>query len=310
MKRALVIGYGSIGKRHAGILSKFKKFDEIFILTTQKQKKYKSISDVEEIKDINPSYIVIASTTNKHFKYLHYCEKNLSGKIILVEKPVFNKIQEFKINNNIVYVGYNLRFHPIIQKIKKEINNENLFNVNIQNSSYLPNWRLGRDYSKTSSAKKTSAGGILLDLSHELDFIQYLFGKYIIDYSFNKKISHLNIDTDDILIVNGHIKKKSNKKIRIQVNLNFFSSISKREIFIDGKKISIFGDINNSKLKIDNRKKFKSISYNKGYKELINKTYVDMHKAAIKKDEKIICTFDQGLNIMNLIENIKKEKKL
>ena len=121
MKIALVIGYGSIGKRHVKILTKFKKFKKIVVFTKQKIKNYNTISNLAEIRKLNPSYIVISTRTNEHFKYLAYCEKYFSGKTILVEKPVFEKIRQMSIRKNKVYVGYNLRFHPVIQKIKQVI---------------------------------------------------------------------------------------------------------------------------------------------------------------------------------------------
>ena len=90
-------------------------------------------------------------------------------------------------NTNKVFVGYNLRFHPVIKKLKKEIKNKKIFNVNIQNSSYLPSWRKNNVYTKTSSAKKALGGGVLLDISHELDFIRYLFGSFKINMLLIKK---------------------------------------------------------------------------------------------------------------------------
>ena len=93
MNSALIIGFGSIGKRHASILTKLKRFDEVFIFSSQNIKKYKTISFLRQIKDIDPSYIVIASTTNNHFKHLSYCEENLAGKTILIEKPILINIK-------------------------------------------------------------------------------------------------------------------------------------------------------------------------------------------------------------------------
>ena len=43
-------------------------------------------------------------------------------------------------------------------------------------NSFLPNWRSNRDYRKSSSLKKVEGGGVLLELSHEIDYIRNLFG--------------------------------------------------------------------------------------------------------------------------------------
>ena len=45
--KVLIIGYGSIGKRHADILSKNKKIKEIKILTKQKLIKQNTNEDLE-----------------------------------------------------------------------------------------------------------------------------------------------------------------------------------------------------------------------------------------------------------------------
>ena len=53
-KIALVIGYGSIGKKHAKILKSLKDVDEVVVLTSQKKIPYRKINSLNEIKKINP----------------------------------------------------------------------------------------------------------------------------------------------------------------------------------------------------------------------------------------------------------------
>ena len=73
-----------------------------------------------------------------------------------------------KLKNN-YYVGYNLRFHPVILFLKKIFKNKKIFSINITSHSYLPKWRK-IDYRKSVSAKKKLGGGILLELSLEFDY--------------------------------------------------------------------------------------------------------------------------------------------
>ena len=79
----------------------------------------------------------------------------------------------------------------------KKIRYKKIWSVNIFCGAYLPCWINNIHYSKSSSAKKKLGGGVLLDLSHELDYIQWLFGKMEIEYCKSKKLSNLNIETDD-----------------------------------------------------------------------------------------------------------------
>ena len=307
MKIALVIGYGSIGKRHVKILTKFKKFKKIVVFTKQKIKNYNTISNLAEIRKLNPSYIVISTRTNEHFKYLAYCEKYFSGKTILVEKPVFEKIRQMSIRKNKVYVGYNLRFHPVIQKIKQVIKKKEIFNINIQNSSFLPNWRSNIHYTKSNSAKKLYGGGILLELSHELDFIRYLFGDYTINFSINKKVSNLKINTDDILVLSGFIRNNKKNKTILNLNQNFFSKIIRRDIFIDGKNFYMHADLINSEIKILRNQNTQTFSNKKNSSAILDDTYYDLHKAVLRNDEKIVCTYKQALVVMRDIELIRRK---
>ena len=174
-KKILIIGFGSIGKRHAAILNKFRNVEKIFILTKQKISNYKSIKTLKEVKFINPDYILICSKTSDHYEHLKYIERHFKNKIVLVEKPLFNKSKNLTIKNNKVFVGYNLRYHPIIRFLKNKIKKKKIFSVYIFCGSYLPNWRKNQNYQFCYSSKKKMGGGVLLDLSHEIDYLQWIF---------------------------------------------------------------------------------------------------------------------------------------
>ena len=77
--KVLIIGYGSIGKRHANILSKIKKVSILKVLTKQIIKNIQSIKSKKEILKFDPDYVVIANETYLHFNYLSFFEKNFKG---------------------------------------------------------------------------------------------------------------------------------------------------------------------------------------------------------------------------------------
>ena len=153
-KTVLIIGYGSIGKKHAKLLKKFKNISKIYILTKQNCDNFNRVKSISEVSKINPDYILICSRTSDHFKHLSYLEKNLKNKIILVEKPVFRNFKNFRVHNNKVFIGYNLRYHPVINFIKNYVKNKKIFSINVSCYSYLPNWRKNINYAKSNSAKK------------------------------------------------------------------------------------------------------------------------------------------------------------
>ena len=116
---ALVIGYGSIGKRHANILNEMNEINNVSVLSNQRDLPFDTITSLEKIPNLKPDYVIIASNTSLHFEQLCFLNKILMEKKILVEKPLFDRFQDFVIKNNQVFVGYNLRFHPIMKKIKE-----------------------------------------------------------------------------------------------------------------------------------------------------------------------------------------------
>jgi predicted dehydrogenase len=299
-KKVLIIGYGSVGRKHASILKKFSNISKIYILTKQICLGFKKLNYFHQIKKINPDYIIICSRTADHLKHIRYIEKYFSKKIILVEKPLFHKYKNFLVKNNKIFISYNLRFNPIVSFLKKIKNKNKFYSAKLLCSSYLPDWRKNRNYAQTYSAKKEMGGGVLLDLSHEIDYIQWIFGKInSLEYAKILKISNLNLDVEDYAHIVGRIKK-----LNITVDLNFFSKLNYRIIFLDSNLLSIQGDLLKNELIIFNKKnsQSKKIRFKK-----IN-TYYQVHKSILKESFSKLCSYEQGKELMLLIHKIKKFK--
>ena len=254
---ALIIGYGSIAKKHLKCLKNIKKIDKIYIYSKRNIDYKYSINKLNQILEINPNYIIIASNTNEHYRHLKFIVNNFNHKIILVEKPLFHKNFNLKIKKNKVFIGYNLRMHPIIQFIKKHIYNELIFSVDVLCESFLPDWRKNRNYTDTYSAKNNLGGGVIMDLSHELDYLQWLFGSIIPKFSKVSKISNLKITSDDYFVLYGI----NNKKTHFNLSLNYFSKISSRLISIKGLNIYILADLIKNKIILIKNKKRKELFF-------------------------------------------------
>ena len=82
------------------------EISSVSVLTSQNIEKYLTIRSLSEISKLEPDYIVIASNTSLHFDQLTYLEKKYKDKIILVEKPLFDKKYDFTPQKNKVWVGY------------------------------------------------------------------------------------------------------------------------------------------------------------------------------------------------------------
>ena len=207
----------------------------------------------------------------------------------------------FQIKKNSIYVGYNLRFHPVIQYVSNLIKNTKIISIDSICRSNLKNWRK-INYTKSSSASKKKGGGVLLDLSHELDYIYYLFGDLFVRYSFNKKISNLKIDSDDTLYVFGNTLNNS----LFSIIANYYSKMEFRSFTITGNNILIYGDLINNYVLIKKNNKIIKKSWSKFN---IMKTYLDQHVSIIRNENsKILSNYNQSIKLMKIIRSIKLKK--
>ncbi len=301
--KILIIGYGSIGKRHDEVLSSFSKIESIDIVTKQSIDNriiYKSIQEIENISQY--SYFIIASETIMHYEQLVYLDLHVKNKIIFCEKPLFESKKKLEILNNEVYIGYVLRFHPLLQKLKDFLQNDKVINVNVKCGQYLPTWRPNTDYKKSYSSKKDEGGGVLLDLSHEIDYVQWLFGKIEDIKSYQVKISDLKIDSDDLTVVLGKTKKNT----IVNISIDYISKITHRRLIVDTLNNSYELDFILNKLTKKDKNRLKEI-YNFTNLER-NFMFEKMHKS-ILADKENICTYNEGLDVMDTISTIQGQNR-
>ena len=300
--KALIIGYGSIGRRHSKLLTKLLGKENIYVMSSKKKIPFKKINSFKDVSLLDPDYVVIASPTFLHFEQLKRIDKILSKKLVLIEKPLFSEKRKLSLKKNTYFVGYNLRFHPLINMLKDSIKKDEILQVNIICNSYLPDWRKNISYKKSYSSSKKRGGGVLLDLSHEIDYLRYLVGDIEHLFSKNSKVSELKIDTDDYLNLFGRIVGGG----FFNVNLNYFSKNPTREIFVETTSKSVHLNLIDSQITFYYLKKNKKV-IKKKYP--IERSYLDQHKAILSGDNSKICTLKEGTEVMNLVDRIQKFNK-
>lgn len=301
--QVLIIGYGSIGKRHEEVLSTFSHIKSIHVVTKQTLANKITFPSLETVENLdNYDYIIIASETYKHMSQLEYLALHVSHKLIFCEKPLFETEKILPMSNNTVFIGYVLRFHPLLKKIKTLLFNEKVLSVNVYCGQYLPTWRPNIDYTTSYSAKKSEGGGVLLDLSHELDYIQWLFGIMSDIQSYQLKISDLEIDSDDIVTLIA----KTQKGVVVSLSMDYISKITRRQMLIHTIAHTYELDfINNSliqkdKLGLEKRYEVENLERNSMFKE--------MHQSILGKDT-IACTYLEAQSVMKTIAIVQEQNR-
>lgn len=162
-------------------------------------------SDLNQALNFVPQLAVIANPSNLHISAAQPLVK--AGVHVLVEKPlsatpdgVAELLKTCADKGVVLLVGYNLRFVPSLRRFR-DLLNEGLigrvFSVRCEIGQYLPSWRPDTDYRKGVSALRARGGGALLELSHELDYLCWIFGGVDSVKATLSRQSKLEIDVED-----------------------------------------------------------------------------------------------------------------
>tara|TARA_Y100000589_G_scaffold188939_1_gene178803 strand:+ start:398 stop:1375 length:978 start_codon:yes stop_codon:yes gene_type:complete len=318
LEKILIIGFGSIGKKHARIINQFWPKTEISIVSSTLNNSHYRLSYIsnkfESIKQgliWRPDCAIISSPSSFHLEQaLILSRANIP---ILIEKPIGNGKENIKLWEELlslskkvpVMIGYVFRHDDCINHFKEFLNSDKLgklIEVNSYCGSWLPDWRKDFDYKKSVSAREKLGGGVLLELSHEIDFVNYLFGPIDIKYASAGQSSLLKIDVEDNALIYAESKKCSS----IIIRLNFCSKPNERyleAIFSNGKLIwdLIEGSVS---FKDDKGLKFMIFksTFDSDYKYKMQ--LINFFKFASNKG-KTICPLEDGLKVLNLISAAK-----
>ena len=290
---ALVIGYGSIGARHARLLTELGTHTAV-VSRREVDFPVAYFGLAEALATEHPDYVVIANKTNQHHDtLLNLAEFGYTG-TVLVEKPLFDNwvaLSPQPFRN--VFVAYNLRFHPAILRLKMLLKHERVLSALVYVGQYLPEWRPGSDYRACYSASAGQGGGALRDLSHELDYLIWMLGKWVSVTAIGGHFGPLEISSDDIYAVT----MATSLCPIINLQMNYLDRVGRRFILINTADHTIEVDLVKGILTVDRD----SETFVTG-RDL---TYRAMHEAIISGDERNLCTLEDGSEIMRLIQAVE-----
>ena len=240
------VGVGSIAKRHIDNLQSICKEKRIRLSMDALRHSASSKRNVifhhvyYDVDSLPKDYDVIFLTnpTEYHADMLKRLHNH--GKHFFVEKPItsvstMGLLDDFVMREeSVYYVACPLRYHPVIQYIKNNIDINKVHGIRAMSSSYLPDWRPGQNYRDTYSAHKDLGGGVDIDLIHEWDYLTYLFGMPSKVSSIIGKKSHLEIDSPDIAI---YIAEYQDKTLELHLDYYGRKTLRRVELYMDDDTI-------------------------------------------------------------------------
>ncbi len=209
----LIVGLGSIGRRHFRNLVSLGETD-IVLLRTRKATLpdddlagYPVETDLQTaLQKHKPDAVIVANPTALHLDVAIPAAE--AGCHILLEKPVSHSLERLDIlqkaaekSGSKILVGFQFRYHPTLNKARQLIESNVLgkvLTVHAHWGEYLPQWHPWEDYRQSYAARADLGGGVIVTLTHPLDYLRYLLGDVEALWSWNGHISPLEIDVEDV----------------------------------------------------------------------------------------------------------------
>lgn len=298
--RSLVVGYGSIGARHARLLSELES--DTAVLSARDVDFPVVYHDIAQaLSKHAPDYVVIANQTNRHHDTLRTLAESGFAGDVLIEKPLFDKPQPLPVARfRRAAVAYNLRFHPLIQRMRTLLEGQTALSVHAYVGQYLPDWRPDSDYRDSYSASRAQGGGVLRDLSHELDFLSWLFGEWQAVTAIGGHVSPLEIDSDDLFV----LLIQTRHCPALSVQMSYLDRKATRRIIVNTASTTIEADLIGGTISVNGLSETVAVERDHSYRE--------MHQAYLNGDVSSLCSLAEALDTLDLIaaaERVSQKKE-
>jgi len=293
----LIVGNGSIGKQHTKAVLKLGHSPVILTHHPSQWENVSYISSIDKTPDCQAA--IICTPTDQHYEDFYRIINNTGIKSILVEKPIAAKssdaieikklAEEHKIS---VFVAFDMRFIPQLQYLKSILPQieKRMRLIKMHCGQYLPEWRPDTDYRRSYSSYRARGGGVDLDLTHEIDYMLWLFGNPSkIDYLKTYKISSLQINSPD------YFKAIYNyEDFIVDVELDYFRKLDRKLIVLGENEILAELDFIKKTLVVEGQKLFLNIekaSLLEEDDEFLN-----------KKEKTTLCSLSESINVLKMIK--------
>lgn len=320
VKNALVVGSGSIAKRHIKNLR--DEFPDLKVVCVSSSGRALDIAETgasEVVHDLTtaislkPDFAIIASPAPFH---LRNADELLKAEVpVLIEKPLCVSLSELKHfdwgqHSGAIGIAYNLRFMPAAKIVKNLLDDGVVGPISTafaEVGQYLPDWRPDSDYRAGVSARKELGGGALLELSHELDYLNWFFGPFSRTLGVIRSTGQLDIDVED----NVDALLEQEQGVMVHVHLDYNQRQPCRRFKAVGEQGTIEWDLIANEVKVLHpngsiEQIYADSEYNR------NQMYIDQVGTFInfiRGEAMFESTLDSASSVMSLIESIRISSK-
>lgn len=208
----LIAGFGSIGRRHFHNLLALGEKDILFYRTGRSELPDDELQDYVVEHDLDaalahgPDAVIVSNPTALHLDVAIPAVQ--TGCHLLLEKPISHNLervdelqQAIEASGSRVLVGFQYRYHPTLQVAAELLSAGAIgrpLHARALWGEYLPNWHpWEQDFRQGYSARADLGGGVVLTLSHPIDYLRWLLGDVAAVTALLKNSATLGIDVED-----------------------------------------------------------------------------------------------------------------
>jgi predicted dehydrogenase len=319
--RIVIVGLGSIGRRHLRLARELFPNADIRVLRHQTANEVPEFSNgcfssIEEAIAFAPQIAVIASPAPFHTATAQALAE--VGVHLLIEKPlsisldgIMHLLETCQKQDKVLLTGYNLRFMPSLQRFRDLLGEGvigKVLSVRCECGQYLPTWRPDSDYRMSVSAQRELGGGVLLELSHELDYLRWIFGE--IDW-VKATLSHqsdLELDVEDTVhLTLGFVPTTDGHQLIGVVNLDFIRHDTTRVCTAIGENGTLRwnGLTGEVTLYEAGAKEWRQLFYHPDQRDESYLAEWQNFIACVKEHKTPLITGEDGLKVLEIIETAR-----
>lgn len=317
--RIAVVGLGSIGRRHIRTLSSVTPDIEIIGVRYQNRQNWPEESLVSMVVPNHLEAVsnqvdaaIICSPASRHAEdAVAYLDAGLP---VLIEKPLALSVEDTALlTQNLasrppVLVGYTFRYSDGMHFITQWLSSGNagrIIEAHFVARSFLPDWRPGQDYRYTVSASSELGGGVLLELSHEIDMAFAFLGPLTSLSATLSSSGILDVEVEDT----AHLRLKSAQGVPIDIDLDFHSRVPSRVVSIRGEKENLSWDLLTNSAKITSASwALSEISFNDSRDDHFSRQ-LEHFLACASGQEAPRVTLMDGINVLRVVDAARRSSQ-
>jgi len=267
--KILVVGCGSIGRRHARNARALSAEVVLCDVDEARMREFGEeigasgyLTDFEEAaKHSGCVAAIVATPSNLHINPARALLS--SGLHVLMEKPLCTSVSEaidlkplVRESGLVFMMAHTFRFRAEWMEMKRILDTNPLgriYSAEFMGGWYLPDWHIHEDYRREYAAQKKLGGGVLLtSLSHLFDVAVWFFGDIQKITGARMRLSDLEIDVDDVVVCT----LRTSTGVAVTLAEDFLSRCPRRTLRINAEHGYLEADFNRKILSVwDARKK-------------------------------------------------------